>query len=174
MGELWSGLARTLSRLDELAGEPKHLDEEVALDALRSLQYSLHTAGERIYALAPPAGAETAHAELTAALAGARDATGEVAEAIDEAGVEAAEILVHEWRGALFRVRLARLRLAPPRHRPREPETEEPRRLRRPLLAVSFALLGAAAFVAGAALGEWPLWSVGLILACVALVSYRP
>ena len=107
MGELWSGLARTLSRLDELAGEPKHLDEEVALDALRSLQYSLHTAGERIYALAPPAGAETAHAELTAALAGARDATGEVAEAIDEAGVEAAEILVHEWRGALFRVRLS-------------------------------------------------------------------
>ena len=40
---------------------------------------------------------------------GARDATGEVVEAVDAWGAEAVEPLVYEWRGALFRVRLARL-----------------------------------------------------------------
>ena len=53
MGELWSALARTLSRLDEFAAEPERLDEEAPPDALRRLQYGLHTAGERVYGLAP-------------------------------------------------------------------------------------------------------------------------
>src|SRR5205085_1484297 len=42
MGELWPGLARTLSRLDLLAGEPDALDDGGSLYALRRLQYGLH------------------------------------------------------------------------------------------------------------------------------------
>ena len=89
--------------------------------ALRRLQYRLHTAGERVYGLTPPAGAELVHAELWDALAGARDMTSEIAEALEEDGPEAVGPLVHEWRGALFRVRLARSRLTAPRP-PAEPE----------------------------------------------------
>ena len=61
--------------------------------------------------IVPPAGAEAAHAELRAALAEARDATGEVAGALADGDADAVAALVHEWRGALFRVRLARHRL---------------------------------------------------------------
>src|SRR4051812_23116935 len=107
MGELWSGLARTLTVLDRLAAEPERLDEDETPDLLRRLQYTLHAVGERVYGLAPPPGTEGAHRELWAALAGARDATGEIVDALEEDGLHAAELLVHEWRGALFRVRLA-------------------------------------------------------------------
>jgi len=175
MGELWSGLARTLARLDELAADPRQLGDSAMLDALRRLQYSLHTAGERIFGLAPPPGAETAHAELSLALAGARDATGEVAEAVEEAGVDAGEVLVHEWRGALFRVRLARLRLAEPSRDETAELPRTPRReLRTALLAFALALAGAAAFVAGATLGPWPLWAAGMLAVCASILSYRP
>src|SRR5207248_2523170 len=95
MGELWSVLTRTLSRLDELAAEPSRLDDEMAPTAVRRLQYGLHTAAERVYGLAPPAGAQAAHTELWAALAGARDMTAEVVEAIEEDGSEAVGMLVH-------------------------------------------------------------------------------
>ena len=69
--------------------------------------------------------------------------------------------LLHEWRGALFRVRLARLRLARPR---RVPSSWRLCRadLARPLVAFLLALVGALAFVAGATLAAWPLWVAGL------------
>ena len=85
---------------------------------LQRLQYSLHVASEEAYGLDPPADAEPAHDELTWALGGARDATAEVAEALDEQGLDGVAPLLHEWRGALFRVRLARLRLAAPKPAP--------------------------------------------------------
>jgi hypothetical protein len=174
MGELWGALARSLSRLDEIAGEPEQLGDEDVLDAVRRLQYTLHTASEHAYGLQPPSGAETAHAELAAALAGARDATAEVAEAVEEAGVEAAAFLVHEWRGALFRVRLARLRLAGPRRA--APAEEPPRRreIAAPLAAFLLALGGALAFVIGATVGPWPLWVAGLLAVCGSALAYRP
>src|SRR4051794_11912345 len=162
MGELWSGLTRTLSRLESLAGDPELLGDDDAVEALRRLQYGLHSASEHAYGLVPPAGAETAHAELAAALAGARDATAEVVEAIEEAGVDGAAILVHEWRGALFRVRLARLRLAGPR-RPTPQAADAPEGgVAVPLAAFLLALGGALAFVVGATIGPWPLWIVGI------------
>ena len=107
---LWSDLTGALTRLERIAAEPDELDEDT-LDVLPVLQYSLHRAGEAIHGLPPlPATAE-AHRELAAALEDARDVTGDVAALLELEDAEAAAELVHEWRGALFRVRLARRRL---------------------------------------------------------------
>jgi hypothetical protein len=174
MGELWSGLSRTLSRLDRIAGDTSILEETETYEVLQRLQYRLHMAGERVYGLAPPAGAEVAHRDLWASLAVARDATADVADALAEDGPEAAGLLVHEWRGALFGVRLARLRLLGPR-RPEAPAEPRPaRRLTVPLLAVVLVTTGAAAFVLGATTGRWPLWLAGMLAVCGSALRYRP
>jgi hypothetical protein len=177
MGELWSGLTRTLSRLDHIAADPEALGDDDVIDTLRRLQYRLHAASEHAYGLVPPVGAETAHAELAAALAGARDATAEVAEVSEDAGGDAAALLVHEWRGALFRVRLARLRLAGPQpKRPAATVAEDASRgeVAAPLAAFLLALGGALAFVVGATVGPWPLWVAGLLAVCGSVLAYRP
>jgi hypothetical protein len=175
MGELWGGLARTLARLDRIAAEPDLLADSDVLHALRALQYSLHSASEHAYGLIPPASAETAHAELAAALAGARDATAEVAEAVEDGGVDAAALLVHEWRGALFRVRLARLRLAGPPATSKPPDADPERRaLAAPVAAFLLALCGAVAFVIGAVVGPWPVWLAGILAVCASVLVYRP
>jgi hypothetical protein len=179
MGELWVGLARTLRRLEVVAGEPDRLEDDVAVDALRRLQYRLHVACEHAYGLQPPARAEHAHADLAGALAAARDATADVVEAASFGGAVAVEPLVPEWRCALFAVRLARLHLAepaadapPPREQP--PEREPGGEILRPLAAFLLALVGALAFAAGATLGEWPVWMAGLGGVIGSLVVYRP
>jgi len=172
MGELWSGLARTLTQLDRLAAEPERLAEDDA-PGLRRLQYRLYQVGERVYGLAPPAGAASAHAELCDALVGARETTGEVAEALEEDGNDGAASLVHEWRGALFRVRLARLRLAAPRVRAGVSRAPR-RRLRVPLGASVLVVLGAAAFAFGAAADRWPVWLAGMLAVCASALAYRP
>jgi hypothetical protein len=142
---------------------------------LRLLQYRLHLASEHAFGVDPPAGAETAHAELAAALASARDATAEVAESLDEQGLVGVEPLVPEWRGALFRVRLARLRLAtPPASKRSIADLPLDESVARPLAAFLLALLGALAFVAGATLGLWPAWAGGLVAVCVSVLVYRP
>jgi hypothetical protein len=115
-----------------------------------------------------------AHAELWAALAGARDATADVVEALEEEGADAAELLVHEWRGALFRVRLARLRLLGPRRQEPVPEAYKRRELRPGLLACALVGAGAAAFVLGATTGHWPLWLAGMLAVCGSALAYRP
>ncbi len=174
MGELWTGLSRTLARLDRLAADPERIDDERAEISLARLRYALHLASEHAYGVEPPEGSESAHAELAASLAAARDATAEVAEAVSVAGAEAVQPLLHEWRGALFRVRLARLRLAAPA--PRRPLTELPvgDGVVRPLVAFLLALAGSLAFVAGATLAVWPLWVIGLVAVCGSVLAYRP
>lgn len=174
LGELWSGLARTLGELDGVAADPSELDDEDALDELRRLQHRLHTFGERIFGLTPPEGSEASHAELSDALAAARDATGEIAAAVDGAGVRAAELLVHEWRGALFRVRLARLRLTAPAPLAAEPEPESLPGWKAPLVALGLVLAGVAAFVTGATVGPWPIWVAGMLAVCGSMLAYRP
>ena len=171
---LWSGLSGTLARLEAIAAEPAGELGETALDELPALQYSLHRASELALGIAPPAGAEWSHAELRAALADARDATGDVVEALEAGGPEAAGALVHEWRGTLFRVRLARHHLAA------RPSTtvapEEPVRAP-PWPAVAGVLLvslGAFAFTAGAVLALSPLWAAGLALVAGGFFAYRP
>jgi hypothetical protein len=175
MGELWTELARALDRLDRLAAEPARLEEDESEVVLARLRYQLHLASEHAYGLDPPLGAESAHAELAAALASARDATAEVAEAAHDAGSDGVRPLLHEWRGALFRLRLARLRLAAPDTRRRQRTDSPPDEgMARPLVAFLLALCGALSFAAGATLGIWPLWVAGLLAVCASVVAYRP
>jgi hypothetical protein len=176
MAELWGGLARSLSLLDRLAADPDSLNADDASARLQRLQYSLHTASEEAYGLDPPADAEPAHHELAWALGGARDATAEVAEALDEQGLDGVAPLLHEWRGALFRVRLARLRLAAPKPPLEQIAVQEPHasELARPLLAVLLALGGAVGFAVGAVLELWPVWVAGIVGATASILVYRP
>lgn len=173
---LWKRLSWALAELESIAGDPAELfDEDSVLDRLPSLQYALHAASELALGLRPPAGAEIAHAELAAALAGARDATAEIAEVLEHGGGIAAEPLLPEWRGALFRVRLARLRVATPKPLPAELETEpEPTARGDALAATILALSGATVFATGATLQLWPVWALGLALFASGVLVYSP
>jgi hypothetical protein len=174
VGALWSGLARTLAELERLAADPAVLDDVDVLDTLRQLQYRLHVASEDAYGISPPSGVEPVHAELAAALAGARDSTAELVEALDDDGLDAALFHLHESRGALFRVRLARLRLTVPAPVPQPVERTETVGVRTPFFALLLAVFGAAAFVTGATLDMWPLWAVGLTAVGCAFIAYKP
>jgi hypothetical protein len=172
---LWARVSRSLEELEALAAEPDELLEEEALPVLAEARYALHAASELAVGIEPPAGAEPAHAELAAALADARDATADVAEAVEVGGPAGAEPLLPEWRGALFRVRLARTRVATPQSLPAGIELEaRPPFPRAALAAVTLTILGGAVFAAGAALALWPLWSLGLALFAGGLLVYRP
>lgn len=173
---LWKRLSWALTELESIAGDPAELfDEDSVLDRLPSLQYALHAASELALGLRPPAGAEIAHAELAAALAGARDATAEIAEVLEHGGGIAAESLLPEWRGALFRVRLARLRVATPKPLPAELETEPEPTARGDALAATILVLGGATvFATGATLQLWPVWALGLALFASGVLVYSP
>jgi hypothetical protein len=169
MAGFWSGLSGTLSALEAIAGDSRRLDG--AEGVLRALQYRLHWSSELLAGVSPPDDARAAHAELANALVDARDMTGEVADTLEHAGAEAAADLLFEWRGALFRVRLARLRLGA-RPEPAAPEANAP-----PYSAGAaslLAMLGAVAFVTGAALVLWPIWAVGIALVAGGLLIHRP
>jgi hypothetical protein len=153
------------------------LDDSV--ERLPALQNRLHWAGELIAGIEPPPGAERAHAELAAALENARDATGEVRETLEVEGAAAAWMLVHEWRGALFGVRLARHRLDLGR------QLDAPPAARvagfratgfnwSAALATALVLAGMAAFTAGAVATLWPVWAVGLGLVAASFLVFDP
>jgi hypothetical protein len=167
MAGFWSGLSGTMRALDSIAADSHRLDDD-ALVPLRTLQYRLHRSSELLAGVEPPEGAREAHDELCDALVDARDATAEIAEAIDLGGREAAAELLFEWRGALFRVHLARMRLGV---KPQHPA--DPPRPSHPATATVLALLGAVTFVAGAALILWPLWAAGLALVAGGLLVQR-
>lgn len=173
MTELWDGVHGTLGRVDALAEEPDELATDRGVEALRRLQYRLHLAAERAYGIAPPPHSASAHADLRTALLAARDATAAVAATIEDEGPDDALPLLHEWRGALFRVRLARLRLAAP-DEGRDGRPGDTPGIAAPLAAFLLALVGAGAFVAGATIGLWPLWAVGLAAVGAAVLAYRP
>jgi hypothetical protein len=113
------------------------------------------------------------HTELAGALAGARDATGRIVEVCDEWGAEAAEPLVWEWRGALFRVRLARLKLVGSPTLGPSAEPAAPRSLRAPLSALALILFGCGMFVAGAMAELWPIWVAGMVAVCSSVLAFR-
>jgi hypothetical protein len=156
---LWDGLGRALAELDALAASPETLNAE----RLPALQYALHTAGERIAGLTPPLGAEAVHEELAAAVADARDATAEVADTVEAFGEGAAGPLVWEWRGALFRVRLARRRLLHPEPLPTDPLRPSLQTRRRAAISLALLCTAAVALLAGALVGHWPLIAAGVL-----------
>jgi hypothetical protein len=174
---LWESLASTLARLDAVSADVYSLDDSV--ERLPVLQNRLHWAGELVAGIEPPPGAERAHAELAAALESARDATGEVRETLEVEGAAAAWMFVHEWRGALFGVRLARHRLglgpqlgAPPAERVagfRAAGFDWSA-----AMATALVLAGMAAFTAGALATLWPVWALGLGLVAASFLVFEP
>jgi hypothetical protein len=171
MAGFWSGLSRTLRGLESLAADPHRLDADLA-GALRRLQYRLHWSSEFLAGVEPPPGARGAHAELADALVDARDATAEFADALESADGAASTMLL-EWRGALFRVRLARVRLSahPPRIALPEPAAGFPVSA---AIATALTVAGVTAFTAGAVLVLWPVWAIGLGLVAAGYLAYRP
>jgi hypothetical protein len=181
--DLWKRLGVALARLERIAQSPAEWSDDAALDELPGLQYVLHASAELALGIAPPKGFEGAHAELVSALAEARDATAEIAQAAEIAGPEYVEPLLPEWRGALFRVRLARLRAI---ERPEipvsidvpgRPAEERPSFNRSglaALLATGLVIGGGLLFTAGAVLAAWPIWAAGLMLATGGFLLVRP
>jgi hypothetical protein len=176
MAGLWGDLSPALARLEAVAANPlEELDDEAVLDSLSVLQYSLHTAGELAIGIEPPAEAGWAHQELAAALADARDATADVTDAAWSEGSDAAVALVPEWRGALFRVRLARMRLAQTPLSAPPPRPAKPRSHDRPaLVATILVLAGTFVLTCGAIVGVWELWAAGLVFVAGGFLAYRP
>jgi hypothetical protein len=151
---VWYALSQTLRRLETLAAVP----DEGAAEELPGLQYALHVAGERIAGLEPPPGQKDAHDELQAALADARDATAEVADAFAYGGLAAAQPLVWEWRGALFGVRLARSRV-PKDVAPEEPVRPAPSRRNEAVVlgVVALPIVAVVAIAAAAGAAGWTI-----------------
>ena len=182
---LWERLGTALARLERIAEGPPERVQRAAREELPSLQYSLHAGAELALGIHPPVGAESVHAELVAALAHARDATADVVLALEDADDELVERLLPEWRGALFRVRLARMRalerfplqLAVDTGRASErdrPEKGDERLSLTALGATALVIAGALLFTAGAVLAAWPLWVAGLALFAGGFVLFRP
>ena len=167
---LWESLSSTLARLEGVASDVHALDDGGG--QLPMLQNRLHWAGELVAGIEPPHGGERAHAQLALALEYARDATGEVREALEVEGAPAAWLRVHEWRGALFNVRLARHRL--------ESGTQAQVRAAEPsgidwsaALATALVLAGTVAFTAGAIATLWPVWALGLGLVAASFLVFE-
>lgn len=181
VADLWERLASALARLERIAESPVDRVADEAGDELPHLQYSLHAAAELALGIEPPYGAESVHAELVTALAQARDATAEIGQALEDVDDDLVERLLPEWRGALFRVRLARLRALerfPLRERRdgpvAPPEREESSSSLAALAATALVIGGALLFTAGAVLAAWPLWAAGLTLFAGGFVLFRP
>ena len=169
---LWIDLDLTLARLDRLAGDADLLFED--RETLPALQYELHRAGEQLAGVAPPDGAVLVHDDLTEALAEARELTAEIAAAIDHNGLEAALTLVWEWRGALFRVRFARVRLERRRSAPGVPAPLPAPPARAPLAAACAVAIGSALVLVAALLGLWLLVAFTLTGTIAGSLLLRP
>jgi hypothetical protein len=183
VSHLWERVGGALVRLERVAESPAEAATDDFLGELPQLQYGLHAAAELAVGIDAPRGAEMLHEELVAALAEARDVTAEVGHALEEGDVELVEPLLPEWRGVLFRVRLARLRAIERTAVPigSDGDATEPRRPRlrelpsvSALVATGLVIAGAFLFTAGAVLAAWPVWAAGLALLAGGFVLYRP
>jgi hypothetical protein len=180
VAELWDSLADALLHLERIAESGSDLIDEDAFDELPPLQYTLHTASELALGIEPPRGAEAIHEELVDSLAQARDTTARVAAGLSDGDDELVERSLPEWRGALFRVRLARLRalerLSVP-IRSEAPAAFSETADGSPasaIAATSLVVVGALLFTSGAVLAAWPVWAAGLALFASGFVLFRP
>ena len=175
LAALWDRLAQTMTELDALAATPAEQLVEAAGPLLPRLQYELHAAGEAALGLAPAPGSEQGHRELTEALVAARDATADLVDAVEAGDLEAAAGMTYEWRGALFAVRLARLRLsAADRSAAFFERIEHRNGFRRTALAgVLLVVLAVATMVATATSGLSPLVAGAVVLLAAAALAAR-
>ena len=170
LDELWATTSPAVAQLEQIASAPdEELDDSV--DLLPALQYALHRASETAVGLRPPPATAAAHEEFAAALADARDVTGDMSELAETYDWDAAHDLTHEWRAALFRVRLARRRLIRTRPLPVIPP-DAPSEARAATLSLLCLIVGTGLFTAGAVLALWPIWVVGLALVAAASLVY--
>ncbi|MBA2615230.1 MAG: hypothetical protein H0U90_05525 [Actinobacteria bacterium] len=184
VAHLWERLGVALVRLERVAEAPGGWIPPEARDELPSLQYSLHAAAELAHGIWPPTDARAVHAELVSALGQARDATSEIVGALEDDDNELVDRLLPEWRGALFRVRLARLRAlersplrlpdAEPGEEPTGKDVAEIHLVRIAVAATALVVAGALLFTAGAVLAAWPLWAAGLALFAGGFLLFRP
>ena len=180
--DLWERVGTALTRLERIAERPADVLVEEHSDELPGLQYSLHAGAELAVGIEAPPNAEDLHQELVAALTEARDATAEVAYAVEVDESDGVEPLLPEWRGSLFRVRLARLRALERTNALAEAKAEPPRRPQAEhqgaswtaIVATVLILGGAFLFTAGAVLVAWPVWAAGLALFAGGFILYRP
>jgi hypothetical protein len=173
MAGLWIDLELTLARLDSLAGDPERLLDD--RETLPALQYDLHCAAELVSGLSPAPNGLLVHEELTESLAEARELTAEIAEALAHGGLDAAAPLVWEWRGVLFRVRFARIRLERPLAAPTAaPEPGSPPGQRPPVFAAGAVAVGSALVLVAALLGLWLLVAFTLAGTVAGSVLLRP
>jgi hypothetical protein len=181
VSHLWERIGSALVRLERVAESPAEGVADGFLEELPQLQYSLHAGAELAVGIDPPPGGEALHAELVSALAEARDITAEVGYALEGEDVELVEPLLPEWRGALFRVRLARLRalerstvtIGSDEGAPPEPKQRRERTSLSAIVATALVIGGAFLFTAGAVLAAWPVWAAGLALFAGGFVLYR-
>ena len=182
VSDLAERLGPTLAHLDRVAELPPERLVEEAPAALPSLQYELHSAAELAVGLEPPSADPEGNGELVAALSHARDATADVAAALEARELQAVESALPQWRGALFRARLARLRAVEgsaggPGRRSSDlgaPLLRAPGSAFAALAAVALVVTGALLFTAGAVLAAWPLWAAGLALFAGGFLLVRP
>jgi hypothetical protein len=182
--DLWERVAIALARLERIAENSADELMEEGSNELPSLQYALHAGAELAVGIDPPPSAAPLHAELVEALGEARDSTADIAFALENADAEAVEPLLLEWRGALFRVRLARLRaiersraIARARSSDQDESPQEKPADRiafSAVVATALILGGAFLFTAGAVLVAWPVWAAGLALFAGGFTLYRP
>jgi molybdenum-dependent DNA-binding transcriptional regulator ModE len=181
--DLWERVGAALTRLERIAESPADVLVEEHSDELPHLQYSLHAGAELAVGIEPPPTAEDLHDELVSALTEARDATAEVAYAVEVDEADGVEPLLPEWRGSLFRVRLARLRALERTNALAAEPTVTSRRRRRTdqqgssltaIVATILILGGAFLFTAGAVLVAWPVWAAGIALFAGGFILYRP
>jgi hypothetical protein len=180
VADLWEPLSGAIVRLERIAETDPGTIVAEASDELPGLQYTLHQSAELAHGIEAPSRAAPAHAELVDALGQARDSTADVALAVGELDEELVERLLPEWRGALFRVRLARLRAL---ERTPLPRVDMPFETLGPpprdvsagaLVGTSLVIVGALLFTAGAVLAAWPLWAAGLALFGGGFLLFRP
>jgi hypothetical protein len=184
VASLWERIGSVLVRLERIADSPTDLVESDLLEELPGLQYRLHSGAELAVGIDAPPAAAGAHADLVGALGEARDATAEMAGALETGDPELIQALLPEWRGSLFRVRLAKLRAVERPITQGRPEPSDPSRRRQPrvpektplsaIAATVLVLGGALLFTAGAVLVAWPLWAAGLALFAGGFILYRP
>ena len=181
VGELWSGLSRTLARLEALAAEPELLDDDER--STRCGAFSTACTSRASTRSGSPAGRGRAGAHRArggARRRARRDRRGRRG-ARRRRALDGVDALLHEWRGALFRVRLARLRLrraaagaATLDRSPRAGAAAARARARwRAVLARGRRRRRASRV--GATLELWPVWVAGDARASAARSSrYRP